>query len=303
MNRASGLILVLVLLSACAAPATPAPTIPPTAPPEPAPAAEPSPTPGIQDTLATTAPFFEGYVAAFTAHDADRIVACYSPEVEVYDATENWDHGYEVVDTVFHEYFGKMMDYSIHSWFITPDGRFAVTSGISYSKKNEQFVPSQASLSVFGITGGKITYEFDYYSGRTELPLPLQDFSPQPVQPASQADLQAVTDMATQWQAAFNSRDLEAFLSFYSPEMRVTNAVDYKWKDLDLSGFSEEITALFADPAYQQTMDVLHVSSDVRFVAVQATYRDSKWDNVPMLIILELKDGKIIRQANYLVFS
>lgn len=303
MNRIIGMLIVSILLSACAAPATPAPTIPPTTPPEPVPTAESSPTPGIQDTLASTAPFFEEYVAAFTAHDADRIVACYSPEVEVYDATENWDHGYEVVDKVFHDYFGKMVDFSIHSWFITPDGRIAVTSGISYSKKNEQFVPSQASLSVFGITNGLITYEFDYYSGRTELPLPLQEFSTPPNQSALEEDLQAVTGLASQWQAAFNSRDLETFLSFYSPEMLATNAVEFKWKDSDLSGFSEEITALFADPAYQQTMDVLHVSSDARFVAVQATYTDDKWNEIPMLVVLEIKDGKIIRQVNYLVFS
>lgn len=303
MKTISVLLLVLVLLSACAAPATPAPTIPPTAPPEPTPTAAPSPTPAIQDTLGSTTPFFEKYVAAFNAHDTERIIACYSPEVEVFDAAENWAHSFRTVETVFRNYFGKMLDYSIKSWFVTPDGRFAVTSGISYAKKNEQFVPSQASLSVFGITNGLITYEFDYYSGRTELPLPLQEFSAPPGQPASQEDLQTVTDLAAQWQAAFNSRDLEKFLSFYSPEMQATNAVEFKWKDLDLSGFSEESAALFADPAYQQTMDVLHISSDARFVAVQATYTDAKWNAIPLLVVLELKDGKIIRQVNYLVFS
>ena len=73
-----------------------------------------------------------------------------------------------------------------------------------------------------------------------------------------------------------------------------------EWSVLTKGAFSEFVTDRFGRPTFQSTLKDFFISPDGRFAAVQGTYDDEGVSEKPMVILLELQDGKILREYDYL---
>jgi ketosteroid isomerase-like protein len=64
----------------------------------------------------------------------------------------------------------------------------------------------------------------------------------------------------------------------------------------------EDLISKFSDEKFKSKLNRFFVSADGHFAAVQGIYDDAKTMSTPMVILIEVKDGKIIKQYDYLVY-
>lgn len=101
--------------------------------------------------------------------------------------------------------------------------------------------------------------------------------------------------------AAYEAKDATAYLSLFS---RKAEYVDFAVQvHAKISQLRNELVASFRRKGFQFSISTFFVSADGRFAALQGTYSDTgergKPASVPIASLLEIQDGKIVREALY----
>jgi len=293
--------ITILLLAACSAPVTtpaPSPIVLPTAIP-------PAPTP-TADPILGTGQLIKGYAAAWAAGDPDELLSFYAKDIKSYDATAyGLTFSYFTIDDVLHgDYVNGVFDVKINSFFVSEDGRFATAVG-TFTQKNStgKSVPLPF-VELLEINEGKFVWIYDYYGGASSEALPIQELPASASQPASSN--QVITDtkaIITEWETAYNAKDAQTFISFYSDRTKYTQVIVPQWRVFTKDTLLQDVTSRFNSEKFASRLDRFFVSADGHFVAVQGTYTDAKAFEIPMVILLELENGKIIEQYDYLVLE
>jgi ketosteroid isomerase-like protein len=275
--------IVLLLLAACGQPAHP-------------------PTPSVPGTVKLV----KGFAAAWDAGDADQLLSYYSQDVKSYDATSGGVfYGYSTVDDVLHhDWINGSFIVNIASFFVSHDGRFAATVGTFSQKDSSGQVVPTPYVSLVEVSGKKLVWIYDYYGGVSAKGLPLQKIPASASQPdPSNQVVIGTRALVTAWEAAYNGKDSAAFLSSYADAAKVTQVISPEWRIFTKNTLEQEITSQFASVKFVSQLSDFFVSADGHFVAVQGTYDDAKTMDTPMVIILEVKDGKIVEEYDYMVYK
>ena len=268
--------------------------------------------------VARTGALEEAFSAAWDAKDPDALSSMNADEIKSYDANlvgmvitkqdidgmlydTNWWGGFEI---------GPMTSY-----FVSGDGRFAARMSMFAARDKSGTLRPQPGASLHAFANEKFVWVYDYYGGvltesvHTE-PVPLS--SPSAVElgsPATQTAIAEATATIDMWLAAYNGRDAEAFLSAYAEEATYTDVVSPDWRVMTKSELAADVASHFPRAEFQSKLEAspgspmgaFFVSADGRNAAVQGNYKDRGTNGAkPMLVILELQDGKIVQQYNYI---
>jgi ketosteroid isomerase-like protein len=253
--------------------------------------------------------------------DRAGLASLYADDVQYYDAA--------LVDTVISKSdidamgqdpeWWKTFQVSLRSSFVSWDGRFAATLGRFALRDKSGKLPWQPGASVLAIRNDKIAWEYDYYGGEQGTATQTEPMLGMPTESVSQGSTtdQSAVDTATatveKWLAAYNGRDAKTFLSFYSKDAKRVDVVSPKWRVMTKSQLAADIAAQFLRAGFASKLEpspgsamgsAFFVSGDGRYAAVQGSYRDARTGGArPMLIVLELDAGAIVRQYDFVALD
>ena len=246
----------------------------------------------------------------------------YADDVQYYDAAEV----YALItksdmDAMSHNPdWWKAFRVTQESSFVSADGRFAATLGKIALRDESGDLPWQPAASVLAVANDKIVWECDYYggerfvAGQTTPMLAVSSGTLAPGSPAAERAIAEATTAIGQWLVAYNGRDAAAFLSFYAEDARYVDLVSPKWRVMTKNQLAADVASRFPRNEFQSKLErplgsamdsACFVSPDGRFAAVQGTYADrgTPPGGLPMLIVLELEAGQIVRQHNYVAMD
>ena len=253
--------------------------------------------------------------------DLRTLSSPYADDMQWYDAAE----GYALITKSDRDAMSqdpgwwKAFRLTLKSSFVSADGRFAATLGRIALRDESGDLPWQPAASVLAVANDKIVWECDYYGGERFVAgqtTPLPAIPPGVVNPGSPAAERAIAEATTaigQWLVAYNGRDAASFLSFYAEDARYVDLVSPKWRVMTKSRLAADVASRFPRDEFQSRLEpspgsamdsAYFVSPDGRFAAVQGTYLDRGTPGgLPMLIVLELEAGQIVRQHNYVAMD
>ena len=247
----------------------------------------------------------KAFAAAWDARDPQKLLSFYSHDLRSYDATGNGQFfDYLTIQGVLNSEFANgAFSVKFNSFFISDDARFAVMIGTFTQSIGGGKPVTRPYVSLLEFQQGLIIRVLDYYGGASSKGLPLQTIPATANQPASSS--QAITDvksMLGKWETAYNTRDIQTYLSFYADKAQYTQVVSPDRRVLAKNKLSQEMTSNFTNKAFKSALSSAVVSVDGHFAAVQGLYTNDKTSNTPMIIILEIEGGKIIQQYDYLLY-
>ncbi len=116
--------------------------------------------------------------------------------------------------------------------------------------------------------------------------------------PASMAET-----IAQQYATASDTKNADLYLSLFSPDA-VTMDYGANYGPFRVMDITDDVYAFFAAKYSQFKVASFFVSADGRFVAVEGIYTDwvrggNNTVSAPCLAILEIKDGKIVKESLY----
>ncbi len=116
--------------------------------------------------------------------------------------------------------------------------------------------------------------------------------------PASAAEI-----IAQQYATASDTKNADLYLSLFSADA-VTMDYGVNYGPFRITDIRDDVYAFFADKYSQFTVKSFFVSADGRFAAVEGIYTDwirggNNTISAPCLAILEIKDGKIVKESLY----
>jgi ketosteroid isomerase-like protein len=246
----------------------------------------------------------------------------YADDVQYYDAAE----GYALITKGDMDAMSQDPDWwksfrvTEESSFVSADGRFAATLGTIAARDEMGDLPWQPQASVLAVANDKIVWECDYWGGEPGVagqttPMPaIPSGAVAPGSPAAKTAIAEATATINKWLSAFNARDAASFLSFYAEDAKYVDVVSPKWRVVTKSQLAADVASRFARTEFQSRLEpspgsamdsAYFVSPDGRFAAVQGTYvdRGTPAGGLPMLIVLELEAGQIIRQYNFIAMD
>ncbi len=251
------------------------------------------------------------------------LLSLYADDVQYYDAA--------AIDTVISKSdmdamnqdpdWWKAFRLTLESSFVSADGRFAATLGRIALRDESGDLPWQPAVSVLAVANDKIVWECDYYGGepgrsrQVEPMLTIPRSVPAAGSSAAQSAAAEATATLKQWLAAYNDRDAASFLSFYAKDAKYVDVVSPRWRILAKSQLAADVASQFARAEFQSKLEpspgsamdsAFFVSADGRFAAVQGTYADEiagRLVDQPMLVIVELRAGQIIKQYNFVAMD
>lgn len=113
----------------------------------------------------------------------------------------------------------------------------------------------------------------------------------------------AAESIAQQYTAASNAKNVDQYLSLFAPD---AISMDYgsNFGPFYLRDITDDLRIAYSSKYFQYQVNSSFVSSDGRFAALEGIYTDwihggNQTASVPCLVILELKDGKIIKESIY----
>ena len=293
------LCLGILVLAACRPAFTPTPS------PTPVPTAT-APAPNTSgQTVDETVALVKAFVAAWDARDPDALLAFYAHDVRSYDANSGGQFmDYLTLDDVLHhDLVNGVFTVKFSSFFVSDNGRFGVMVGAFTQKVTDNTV-TRPYVSLLEFKLGKIIRVIDYYGGESAKGLPMQVIPASASQPASSS--QAVTDVKTMvadWETAYNNKNAQSLLAFYAEGAQWTQVTSPEWRIFTKATLNQEVRSSFGNPKFTSGLSSFVVSADGRFAAVQGMYADDKNAQTPMIIILEIDNGKIVQQYDYLVLA
>jgi ketosteroid isomerase-like protein len=274
----------------------------------------------VARTGAVVKAFMTTWNSAWSAkRDRDALSSLYSDDVMYYDTTVGVITKSDMDAMGKDPSWWKSFRLKLKSFFVSPDGRFAAILGRIAIRDDAGNLPWQPAASVHAFANDKIVWEYDYYGGepskskQTEPMLTISRSAAAAGSPAAKAAVAASTATIQRWLVAFNGRDATTFLSFYAEKARYVDVVSPRWRVMSKSQLAADVASRFPtsefasklEPEPESPMDAgFFVSADGRLAAVQGTYADETAGgslvDQPMLVILELKDGEIVRQYDYM---
>jgi hypothetical protein len=247
--------------------------------------------------------------------DRSKLGSLFADDVMYYDATIDGVITKSDMDAMGQDpTWWKSFRLTLTSSFVSSDGRFAATLGRIALRDKSGGLPWQPAASVLALEDDKVAWEYDYYGGKPGQSKQVEPMLtiPPGVAAAGSTEAQAAVADATatvkQWLAAFNGRDVTTFLSFYSDGARYVDVVSPRWRIMTKRQLANVIASRFPVTEFRSELEPstesalvssFFVSADGRFAAVQGTYADARTQQ-PMLAVLELKDGAIVRQYNFM---
>jgi ketosteroid isomerase-like protein len=204
----------------------------------------------------------------------------------------------------------SQIDMSPGAYFVAQDGRFAVFVSTLFMTSDTPGLYPVAAL--YAIKDGQCNYIYDYYGGIMSLTQPQPAIRSRKLNPRSVETRAAVdesTSLVETWLKAYNQRDETTYLDCYADDAQQVKLIRPSWRVLSKSELAVDVAARFRrtdflarlePPFGSPLVQGFFVSADGRYAAVQGRYADFGTDPVPMLVILELADGRIIRDYAYL---
>ncbi len=255
--------------------------------------------------------------------DRDALSSFFAGDVMYYDATIAGVITKSDMDAMGQDpTWWKSFRLTLKSSFVSADGRFAAMLGRIALRDDKGTLPWQPAASLLAFANDKIAWEYDYYSGepgkatQTEPMLSIARSAVAPGSPTAQTAIAEATATISKWLSAFNGRNAASFLSCYADKAMYVDVVSPKWRVMTKSQLAADVASRFPrsefaaklEPEPGSPMDVsFFVSADGRFAAVQGTYADEisggRLVDQPMLVILELRAGQIIRQYNFVAMD
>jgi ketosteroid isomerase-like protein len=247
----------------------------------------------------------------------------YADDVQYYDAA--------AIDTVITKSdmdamsqdpaWWKAFRVTLRSSFVSADGRFAATLGKIAYRDASGDLPWQPAVSVHAVANDKIVWECDYYggepgvAGQTTPMHAIPSGAVAPGSPAAKTAIAGATATISKWRSAFNGRDAASFLTSYADKAMYVDVVSPRWRVMTKSQLAADVASSFPRSEFASKLEpepgspvdaASFVSADGRFAAVQGTYADEiagRLVDQPMLVILELRAGQIIRQYNFVAMD
>jgi hypothetical protein len=214
----------------------------------------------------------------------------------------------------------KSFRLDLGSSFVSADGRFAATLG-RIALRDNGGLPWQPAASVLAFADDKVVWEYDYYGGepgeskQTEPMLHIARGAVAPGSAAARTAISEATAAVGKWLAAYNRRDAGVYLSGYADDARYVDVVSPTWRVMTKGQLTADVASRFVRKEFASKLEpspgspfssACFVSPDGRYAAVQGTYADAHAGVVgglPMLVILELRAGQIIRQYNFVAMD
>ena len=123
---------------------------------------------------------------------------------------------------------------------------------------------------------------------------------------SSSSSIQSAENLAQAFISAYEARHAADWLSLFSSEaifMDNGNPTSRKFGGVYVRNSQTYVNYLFQKENFAMKFSSHFVSADGHFIALTSIYTDTGKDgnpaSVPMVIILEVKDGKIIREDDY----
>jgi ketosteroid isomerase-like protein len=258
------------------------------------------------------------------SRDRRALLPLYADDVQYYDAA--------AIDTVITKSdmtamnrdpdWWKSFRLTLGSSFVSADGRFAATLGRIALRGDKGNLPWQPAVSVLAVANDKITWECDYYGGEPgkagqTTPMPaIPSGAVAPGSPTAQTAIAEATATISKWRSAFNGRNAASFLSSYADKVMYVDVVSPRWRVMTKSQLAADVASRFPRSEFASKLEPepgsplassFFVSTDGRFAAVQGTYADEvaggRLVDQPMLVVLELRAGQIIRQYNFIAMD
>jgi hypothetical protein len=194
---------------------------------------------------------------------------------------------------------------------VSQDGMFAASvSRMDFMMGKIGNVPN---INIVALKNGKIEYAYDYYGMVMSETEPLPVFETRMIEPDSKEakmNIDQTTKTVKQWQKAYNEKNSVDYLSCYADNLKFVDFIKPDWqiiskeelgKDLSEKFSRSEFLSKFGPPMKSPIPDGFFISPDGHYAVVQGTYEDKgKITARPMAVILEIKDGEIVKQYNFM---
>lgn len=247
----------------------------------------------------------------FSKEDPDAVLQLFAEDCNGYDGIgeENGEYiSRKDVESFCHSAQWWDMVQSIpETYFVSQDGSFALcqfSTAVEGRGANLQ-------VNLYAIEDGKITFFFNYYGGPLSEGETIPYFRQRTLDPGSseaKAAVEQADALVQKWRNAFNDRDAVTYMSCYDDAVRHIDIVKTKWRIMTKAELDANITSGFARSTFESKLqaslkspvpDGFFISADGHYAAVQGSYKDGGMHRKPMLVILEIKDGRIVQQYNY----
>jgi ketosteroid isomerase-like protein len=110
--------------------------------------------------------------------------------------------------------------------------------------------------------------------------------------------------------AAYQAKDTQQILPLFSGDAIYMDQGSPEFRaigEMNVSSITTAWAQTFQDPLFQVNFESYFISSDGTSAALKTVYTDKNANgnptSVPMIIILEIKDGKIVREDDYYDYS
>lgn len=255
----------------------------------------------------------EAFFKAWVDKDGEALMSMYSDDTIGFDAMApgwSYDKEYAEVKSKSEAYWtGFNADFG--TYFVSPDGSFiAHLATVDYAG-----IGKYPISSIYALTDQKISFSYDYYGGSFGEPGNEFSIEPRTADPDSEAAKSSViiaSDTVQKWRTSFNDRNADAFLSCFSEDAIYVDVVYQEWRIMSITDLTADVNSNFQRQTFKSRIeaseksplpDGCFVSADGHYAAAQGYFFNEGIRKVPMMIILEIKDGLILKQYNYMLIE
>jgi len=199
------------------------------------------------------------------------------------------------------------------TYFVSQDGKFGAFATIFDFTPIYRGVLPASEMNAW--VDGKIVFSYDYYGGTVSTTEKIPVYPQRSLDPEStlaKENVAASFELVTKWQKAYNGRKLTDYMSCYSATAKYIDMARTDWRILSKDQLAQDSEAHFAKATFKSKLQASYkspipngffVSADGHYAAAQGDYIDEGFKSTPMMVVLEIEDGLIIRQYNYFYLS
>jgi len=119
----------------------------------------------------------------------------------------------------------------------------------------------------------------------------------------TQKRVSEVLSIAQQYKSAYETKSAEKYLALFSDDGEYTDYGFPGFGTWDIRFLKDEVYETFAEKEFEMKFNSLFVSSDGQFATLEGIFtyigKDKTISSVPVVAILEFKEGKIIHETLY----
>jgi len=265
------------------------------------------------DAVKAAETFMEKYTAVWVNEDTKNMMTMYDDDFVGYDAlSPGWTYNYEYAVKMNNDpsYWASV---KVHqgSFVVSQDGMFA--AGVTRMDFMMNKIGDVPNIHIVAIKNGEVVYAYDYYGMVMSKIETLPVFESRTIEPGSdeaKKNIDLATKIVKQWQKAYNEKNSVGYLSCYAEDLKYVDLVMPDWRVMTKDELGKDIAAKFSrtefvsklgPPMKSPIPDGFFISPDGHYAVSQGTYEDKgKITARPMAVLLEIKDGKIVKQYNFM---